>query len=163
MPLDDRAIAISATFTAEALQPGLAFWAGELGLDYEIRFAGYNQLYQELLDLAGLFARNRGVNVALVRFEDSRQAGIADEARRLVDAIRSSAAAFAAPLIVVLCPPAVDEAERIVREGVADLVTVYVIGPAEIASLYPVDEIYDPHADELGHLPYTPEYFAALA
>ena len=38
MPLDDRAIAISATFTAEAIQPGLAFWAGELGLDiYNMR------------------------------------------------------------------------------------------------------------------------------
>ena len=56
MPLDDRVIAISATFTAEAIQPGLAFWAAELGLDYEIRFAGYNQLFQELLDPAGLFA-----------------------------------------------------------------------------------------------------------
>src|SRR5215831_2989350 len=136
MPLDDRGIAISATFTAEAIQPGLAFWAGELGLDYEIRFAGYNQLFQELLDPAGLFARNRGgVNVALARFEDWRQAGIPGEARRLVDAIRNSAAAFAAPLIVVLCPPAVDEAERIVREGLADLSSVHVIGPCEIASL----------------------------
>jgi len=32
MPLDDRVIAISATFTAEAILPGLAFWARELGL-----------------------------------------------------------------------------------------------------------------------------------
>src|SRR5438874_12460412 len=71
MPLDDRVIAISATFTAEAIQPGLAFWAGELGLDEEIRFAGYNQVFQQLLDPAGLFARNRGgFNVALVRWED---------------------------------------------------------------------------------------------
>src|SRR5437764_3724109 len=121
MPLDDRAIAISATFTAEAIQPGLAFWAGELGLEYEIRFAGYNQLFQELLDPAGLFARNRGgVNVALARFEDWRQAGIETEARRLVDAVRG-AAAFSAPLILVLCPPAIAEAERIVSDGVADL------------------------------------------
>ncbi len=59
MPLDDRAIAISATFTAEAIQPGLAFWMGELGLGYEVRFAGYNQVFQELLDPGGLFARNR--------------------------------------------------------------------------------------------------------
>jgi len=71
MPPDDRAIAISATFTAEAIQPALAFWIAELRLDYEIRFAGYSQLYQQLLDPAGLFARNRGgFNVALVRFED---------------------------------------------------------------------------------------------
>src|SRR5678815_5025348 len=112
MPLDDRAIAISATFTAEAIEPGLAFWVKELGLDYEIRFAGYNQLFQELLDPAGLFARNRGgINVALVRFADWRQAGIADESRRLVEAIR--AAALSAPLILMLCPPEDFEAERI--------------------------------------------------
>src|SRR3954453_23359102 len=164
MPLDDRAIAISATFTAEAIQPGLAFWAGELGLEYEIRFAGYNQLFQELLDPAGLFARNRsGINVALVRFEDWRQAGISAEARRLVDAIRGSAAAFASPLLVVICPPTSADAEQIVREGVADLPSVHVIAPAEVASRYPVDDIYDPHAEELGHLPYTPEFFVALA
>src|SRR5438045_6973626 len=98
MRLDDRAIAISATFTAEAIQPGLAFWAGELGLEYEIRFAGYNQLFQELLDPAGLFARNRGgINVALVRLEDWRQAGVPAESRRLVDVIRGAAAAFSSP------------------------------------------------------------------
>ncbi len=164
MPLDDRAIAISATFTAEAIQPGLAFWAGELGIEHEIRFAGYNQLFQELLDPAGLFARNHGgFNVALVRLKDWRQAGILDEARRLVAAVRGAAAAFSAPLILALCPPAEEEAERIVREGVADLPAVHTISPADVESLYPVAEIYDPHANELGHLPYTPEFFVALA
>lgn len=162
MPLDDRAIAITATFTAEAIQPGLSFWAGELGLDSEIRFAGYNQVFQELLDPAGLFGRNRGVNVVLVRFEDWRTAGVEEEARRLADALRS-AARFSAPLIVVLCPPAHAEAEAIVRAGIADLPTVHLIVPWEILSLYPVSQVEDAHANELGHLPYTPEFFAALA
>jgi len=163
MPLDDRAIAITATFTAEAIQPGLAFWAGELGLDYEIRFAGYNQVFQELLDPAGLFARNRGgFNVALIRLEDWRAAGADDEARRLVDALHS-AARFSAPLTVVLCPPAHAEAEAIVRAGIADLPFVHLITPCEILALYPVAQIEDPHANELGHLPYTQEFFAALA
>src|SRR5260370_28690590 len=103
MPLDDGAIAISATFTAEAIEPGLAFWVKELGLDYEIRFAGYNQLFQELLDPAGLFARNPGgFNVALVRLDDWLRAGapvgLEDHAQRLVDAVRSAAAQFSAPL-----------------------------------------------------------------
>src|ERR1044072_2347998 len=139
MSFDDRGIAISATFTAEALQPGLAFWAGELGLDYEIRFAGYNQLFQELLDPAGLVARNRGgINVALVRFADWRQAGAAGEAKRLVEAIRG--ATLPVPLILVVCPPEDAEAGRIVRAGVADLPSVHPIGPAEIAALYPVAE-----------------------
>src|ERR1700754_4625639 len=106
MPLDDRAIAISATFTAEAIQPGLAFWAGELGLEYEIRFAGYNQLFQQLLDAGELFGRNRGgFNVALVRFDDWQRTGVDEESRRLVDAVRTAAGAFSAPLILAVCPP----------------------------------------------------------
>jgi FkbH-like protein len=164
MSLDDRAIAISATFTAEAIQPGLAFWAGELGLEYEIRFAPYNQVFQQLLDPAGLFARNRaGFNVALIRFEDWRNAGIEDEARRLVDAVASAAASHAAPLILVFCPPVWPAAEAIVRAGVAELAAVHIIESCEIQGLYPVAEIHDPHANELGHLPYTPEFFVALA
>ena len=170
MPLDDRAIAISATFTAEALQPGLAFWAGELGLEAEVRFSGYNQLFQQLLDPAGLFARNRGgFNVALVRLEDWLEAGAEEQARRLVEAVRTAAAGFSAPLILVICPEApgreaaLAEAGRIVRRGIADLPTVYPVWGCEVDALYPVAEIHDPHANELGHLPYTPEFFTALA
>ncbi len=102
MPLDDRGIAISATFTAEAIQPGLAFWIAELGLDYEIQFAGYAQLFQELLDPAGLFARNRGgFNVALVRLEDLPAAGSVGE---LVAAVRTAAERLLSPLILAVLP-----------------------------------------------------------
>jgi FkbH-like protein len=166
MPLDDRTIAISATFTAEAIEPGLAFWAGELGLDYEIRFAGYNQLFQELLDPAGLFGRNHGgFNVALVRLEDWAEAGVEEPARRLVDAVRSAAAVFSAPLILAICPsaPPYEAAGAAIGAGLADVATVHVLLPGDILALYPVADVYDPHGDELGHLPYTPLFFAALA
>jgi FkbH-like protein len=169
MPFDDRAIAISATFTAEAIQPALAFWAGELGLDYEIRFAGYNTLFQQLLDPGGLFACNRGgINVALARFEDWLSAGIGDQVRRFGEAVRTAAAAFPAPLIVAVCPPSAERDADFdgrlagLREAVADLAGVYLITPAEVQALYPVAEIHDPHGDQLGHLPYTPVYFVAL-
>ncbi|HWB83273.1 MAG TPA: HAD-IIIC family phosphatase [Bryobacteraceae bacterium] len=168
------AIAVSATFTAEALQPALAFWVKELGLEWEIRFAPYNQLFQQLLDPSGVFARNRsGLNVALVRFEDwLRNGGSADlegNARRLVDALHSAAASFASPLLVALCPPTPEHKgafaalENLVRVGVTGLATVHLLTPDEVNAVYPVDEIHDPHADELGHLPYTPVFFAALA
>jgi FkbH-like protein len=168
MPHADRAIAISATFTAEAIQPGLEFWSRELGLDYEIGFAGYNQLFQQLLDPAGLFARNRGgFNVGLLRFEDwlrdGGEAGLEERARQLAEAVRAAAASFSAPLILAICPPtpgheaAVETAERLVREGTADLATVHLVAPE------PVEEAHDPHADELGHVPYTPVFFVALA
>ena len=152
-------LAISATFTAEAIQPGLAFWMRELGLQAEIRFAGYNQVFQELLDPAGLLARNTGgVNVVLVRFDDWPAAG----AGEFVDAVRAAAARMPVPLIVVLCPGAVQFDDE-VRRGVAGLPSVYLLTAAEIAGLYPVTDVHDPQGNELGRVPYTPLYFVALA
>ena len=39
---------------------------------------------------------------------------------------------------------------------------MHLVSAAEIERLYPVSGYDDPHADELGHVPYTPEFFAAL-
>ena len=161
-----RAIAVSATFTAEPIQPCLTFWADLLGLDCEIRFAGYNQLFQELLDPAGLFAHNcRGFNVVLVRFGDWEAAGVGALAERLAGAIRNGAGASSAPLIVVECPSRIPDGApaRQVREAVAGVPSVHWISAAEVAVLYPVSEVHDPHSEELGHVPYTPVFFAALA
>jgi FkbH-like protein len=169
MPPDDRAIAISATFTAEAILPGMAFWAGELGLGLEIRFAGYNQVFQELLGTDGLFARNRGYNIVLVRFEDWREDAPEHSARRLAGAVRRAAGAFSAPLIVALCPPtpahqaAFEISARALQDGIGDLPGVYLLLPEQVLALYPVDAVHDAHGEELGHLPYTPEFFVALA
>jgi FkbH-like protein len=152
-------IAISATFTAEAIQPSLAFWMRELGLSAEIRFAPYNQVFQELLDLGGLFAQNTsGVNVLLVRFDDWGAA----QAAEFVNAVRTAATRTAVPLIVVLCPGEIQLDDQ-VRRGTKDLPSVYLLTAAEIAALYPVAEVFDPHGNELGHVPYTPLYFVALA
>ena len=170
MPLDDRAIAISATFTAEAIEAGLAFWTAELGLDYRIRFAGYNTLFQQLLDPAGLFAGNRGgINVALVRFEDWLAAGVDDQVRRLANAVRTAAVSLAAPLIVVVCPPkpqyqeAFEAPLSVLRETLDALPGVHAIWPADFEALYPVSPAHDSHGEALGHLPYTPVLFVALA
>ena len=152
-------IAISATFTADAIQPGLAFWMRELGLPADLRFAAYHQVFQELLDPAGLLAGNTsGVNVVLVRFDDWP----AGQAAGFVDAVRAAVGRVSVPLIVVLCPGAIQLDEE-VRRGVAGLPSVYLLTAAEIAALYPVAEVHDPHADDLGRVPYTPLYFVALA
>src|SRR5262245_52920619 len=64
-------LAITSTFTAEPVREALAFWMKELGWHYEIRFAPYNQVFQQMLDTGGLLRANRnGVNVALLRLED---------------------------------------------------------------------------------------------
>ena len=64
-------IALSATFTADSLKDPLQYWLRELGFPGEVELAPYNQVFQSLLDSAGLLARNRGgINIVLVRFED---------------------------------------------------------------------------------------------
>ena len=64
-------LAVCATFTAEPIAEALSFWTAELGWPTEVRFAPYNQVFQQLLDANGLLAQNRGgVNLVLVRLED---------------------------------------------------------------------------------------------
>ena len=76
-PMSGPSIVISATYTADAIEQTLAFWMRELGFDYSIRMAPYNQVFQLLLDPAGALASNRdGVNVVLVRFEEIGRAHV---------------------------------------------------------------------------------------
>ena len=176
------AIAISATFTPEALEPTLAFWLRKLKLDLPVRFASYNQVFQQLLDPSGLFARNRnGLNVVLVRFEDwARFRGhvsineLEENVAHFASALRSAASALPSPILVCICPASPEflsdasrarfaaQSEESLQNGLRDLGSVHVVNTATLQRLYPVAEYYDPHADELGHVPYTPEFFTVL-
>ena len=63
-----------ATFTAEPLERPLNFWMAELNLPASVKFAPYDQVFQQLLDPNSELSRNqRGVNVVLVRLEDWRR------------------------------------------------------------------------------------------
>lgn len=182
-PIDTPLIAVSATFTAEALEPALAFWMRELGWELGIRFAPYNQVFQQLLDPAGLLMRNRGgVNVILLRFEDWARFGagpsltaLEENVRQFTEALGNAAPAFHSPVLVAVCPasPAflagsghsdfLARMEELLRTGMRDLSAVHLVTPADIQALYPVSDPHDPHGDKLGRIPYTPAYFAALA
>src|ERR1700722_17821514 len=172
-------IVISATFTADAIEPTLAFWMRELSFDYRIHLAPYNQVFQLLLDPAGALALNRGgLNAVLVRFEDWARVEhsakpdlprLEADVRHFVEVLRAAAASFAAPFVVCLCPasPAFEgefqqRMEALVAAGLDGLNSVHLVRPREIDSLYPVAQPHDPLGDKLGHIPYTPAYFAAL-
>ena len=179
-------IAVAATFTAEPIAESLAFWMRELELPSEIVFAPYNQVFQQLLDPASLLAQNRrGVNIVLVRFEDWLRfegAAGADTAagslelvernvRDLAAALKSAAQAGATPYVVCLCPPSpragarhapfFEELEELLATELA-ATGVYTITTAQLNAAYPVAVAYDPHGDQLGHIPFTPACFTAL-
>jgi FkbH-like protein len=177
-------VAVSATFTAEPLSLPIAFWMRQLGLDLPVKFAPYNQIFQQLLDPASLLAQNRGgINVVLVRFEDWVRYRTAEPmsvetleetVRYLVSCLRLAAESFSSPLLVSVCPSSpgfLDDpeqasfarrAEESIATSLRGLANVHFISPVEIDALYPVSRPHDPHGDVLGHVPYTPEYFTAL-
>ena len=182
-------IAITATFTAEPLAEPLEFWLRELDLPARIQFAPYNQVFQELLDPASLLSRNpRGLNVVLVRMEDwavavgSEAEPALDATQRiqrtlgeLISALRTAAGRNPAPLLVCICPASktfthhlqsadfLDRMHQRIADELASTTNVHLVLPEQLAALYPVDDVHDSGGDELGHVPYTLPYFAALA
>jgi len=186
-PLKTRlTIAVAASFTAEPILSSLAYWMRELGLDSTIEFAPYNQVFQELLSPGSLLSQNQGgMNVILLRLEDwlrfnpdaknPDQAGVLLDrnARDLVDALHAATSRAGIPHLVAICPASppilTDPARRSLLEsieerlvaGLEQVAGVTLIGPGDFAA-YPVDGAYDPQRDALGHIPYTPLFFAAL-
>jgi FkbH-like protein len=183
-------VAVSATFTAEFLAEPFLYWMKELELPATMEFAPYGQVFQQLLDANSLLATNqRGLNVVLVRLEDwatapaayndedapAFEAGIERSVREFTLAVKTAASRGATQHLVCLCPSSrtmTKHAERTemfrhmeksITGELAGLNSVYLITPEDLFELYPVSDYYDPSGDELGHVPYTPEFFAALA
>ncbi len=167
-------VVLAATFTADLLTDSLAAWLEELDIPARLELAPYHQAFQQLLDPASPFARNPGgANVLLLRFEDwerDRQDGRMDRERNVDDlaqALRSAAGRSSAFHLVLSCPPS--PARRALHETLEDRLAaalagsgVHLVRAAEMLALYPVAAPHDPHADEIGHVPYTPAFFAVL-
>lgn len=183
-PVSPFRIAIGASFTAEPIRAALQFWGRELNRDFEIRFAPYNQILQTLLDSNGEFAQNtHGVNVVLLRYEDLGQFDELDAAAvgklegnvaELASALREAPSRLKEPLIVCLCPSSpdftanpeclasLDRARSILEHSLADVPGLQYLDDQDVSRLYPVSNWFDSSAEQIGRIPYTELYFAAL-
>ena len=169
---------IGATFTAKPLEPVLAFWGRHLNLDFEVRFAPYNQVEQTLLDSGGEFAANtHGVNAVAIRLEDlggQDVPRIRSNAHHLLEVVRSTHSSLGAPLVLCLCPAskafnanagraqAAYEIAGLMASDVAHIPGVHFLDYRQIEELYPVEHYEAPGGEQLGHVPYTETYYAAL-
>lgn len=179
-------IVVAATFTAEPILGALGLLMREAGLGLDAAVAPYGQIFQELLDPSSGFGKNRnGVNVVLVRLEDwirdapegaeatSNAETIKRNVEDLVSAVKQAAASLSSPIVLWVCPPSSGSSARLPApdflEGVAahlesELVTVpnvRLLGKDWLGALSS-DSVHDPQGDRLGHVPYTPLFFAAL-
>lgn len=183
--VETQTIAIAATFTAEPIEDALAFWMQELGFSQRLEFAPYNQVFQQLLDPFSLFAQNQqGVNVILLRFEDwlrdepnitttTAAEKINRNVEDLMTALQAAVARSATPYLLCFCPASphmqanaafmalFQQAEAQMAEQLGPVAGLSLIREADLA-VYPVDDYYDAKRDQLGHIPFTPIFFAAL-
>lgn len=176
--------AVSATFTAEPAAPALRFWARRLEREAEIRFAPYNQLLQTLHDPSSEFAGTQaGLNLMLVRIEDLGQFSLLDQSAlerisenvsQLAGALVAEAGRFGSPLLVVVCAPSEEfesglgsgfslaEAMRL-KAKVGAVGNLSILDWTDVEAVYPVASKFNVEGERLGRIPYTDEYFAALA
>lgn len=185
-------VAISSTFTAEPIEDCLSFWLRTLKIKHKIEFAPYNQIFQQLLDPNSLLSRNQtGINVLLIRWEDwvryedntmaetdAQLSNFQDKITRniqdLLLALKNGVKNSAASYLVCLCPASPTTLEKpeyasllsqMEQEFIAQLEAisgVYVVTTVSINRLYPTSNYYDPHGDEVGHIPFTDSFFTAM-
>jgi FkbH-like protein len=140
---------------------------------------------QTLLHPSSEFASNHhGVNVVLLRLKDLAdfdpkhpETGVRLEAHvsELIQELRSAPSRFSVPMIFCLCPPPPELKQDPQRVALAARLTatisaaldevpgVHFLHYRDVERLYPVETVHDPEAERLGRIPYTEEYFCALA
>lgn len=172
----DITIVIAATFTAEPVEVVLRFWMQELQLPGNVSFAPLNQVVRQLLDPASLLAGNRdGINIVIVRPEDLTGSGAvpADGAvGELVSAVNVALNRVPTPIMVFVCPSSAPPGsaacvshavlEDRISAAFAAAPGVYVVPSTELTATYPSAETFDPYAERLAQIPFTPAFYAAL-
>jgi FkbH-like protein len=156
-PKPERLV-IAATFTAEPTEPSLRFWSEQFQFPFEVDFAPYGQIFQQLLDPASEL--RQGTGVVVIRLQDWGDIG---NVRRTVAELVDAARGLEAPLLVCFAPSpdlAFGEIERETATALNSIRGVHASTSDELLDLYPVADL---HLDEgAGHIPYTAAGFAAL-
>ncbi len=172
---------ITANFTAEPIQASLVFWGERFRQKTTVEFLPYNQVIPGLLNPESALRRGPAeIKAIVVRLEDGlrERSGLSGPAR--AKALRTFTEELAAALqtfatgggtgLVLLCPPSPGLAERglvlalteKIRAAVAALPGLQWVDPTPLAAACGVTRAEDPERDELGHIPFTPEYFDIL-
>jgi FkbH-like protein/FkbM family methyltransferase len=128
---------------------------------------------EELLHGSGLynvFAIRKGAKAAART--TSKQERLEKNLCDLADALTQAERSSRTPHLLFVCPssPRVESAEGALLRGgeerlralLAQHSSARLVLPQDLACDYPLAEYYDRHGDALGHIPYTPSFFAGL-
>lgn len=176
---DSISLRIAANFTVEPIEEFLSYWMAQLGIAAEIRFAPYNQVFQQLLE-GGLLRSNRGgLNIVALDLDawlvegpkEVAQAQLERTISDLLALLRASASEGAGGAVMIFPvqtnqpeqrAAAIASAKDAILSQVAGMGWVALDLAAAVAR-YSVVEVRDPFTDELGNIPFTEEMYAAAA
>jgi FkbH-like protein len=185
MEEDYLQVNISASFVIEPLKDYLEYWCEEFQLKVNLALAPYNQVFQQLLDRNSRINQGTGINFLLIRLEDWLRDQTTTSSSYQVElvkkiyedftkAILQSKQYAVAPSIICIIPLSPSHsfspeiAEQIVELNrkldtfLRAVPGFYVIDHNEIVTLYDVEEVFDPTSDEIAHIPFTQDFYAAL-
>ena len=181
MPDQKKGAVIAATFTADPLREDLTFLFAKAGLDLDLVFCPYNQIFQELLSEHSLSAKNGdGLNIMLVRLEDLLRDLPASEnvltvleetVTDLCLSLKNYAERAKVPTLLVIFSPSPDflQTGHVLESATSRLLSFASTLPGiTILSTDAIDKVsdnekYDSLSNELAHIPFTEPYFAAIA
>jgi FkbH-like protein len=146
-----------------------------------VRFEDWSQYHREEAPPAPAVAAAHGAAAAGAEpaaahlGEPAVLAAIEHCAADLAAALAEAARQAAVPLLVFLCPASPAAAAVAPFQALAAVLAarltaaaagvpnLHLFPASDLTTLYPVAELHDPYADRIGHVPYTPVGFAALA
>lgn len=178
-------INITGTFTVEPVKPYLEFWLGKFGVVPTITFPGYNQIFSQLLNPGSEFNSNHdGYNVLLIRFEDwikdkNSDISVSDFNKKIEELEDAFSAAFQintfGKYILAFCPQSpgllkntilsesINKAESRLSSELKPKSNVLVLNSSELIDTYDVSDYYEELGEEVGHIPFSDEFFISLA
>lgn len=172
LPHRRSAVAVAASFALGNLAPMIG---AALDDGTEVLEAPYHQVLAALYDPSGVFADPAsGAGVVLLRASDLQRFGsitddlLTDLAEDYPAALRAFIGQTGKPLVVALLPDRtaddrLREWVRQVAERIEGQPSLAVLGPDYWQRKYPGAEVFDPETDRSAHLPYRPEFQAAVA
>ncbi|WP_051023031.1 hybrid fatty acyl-AMP ligase/type I polyketide synthase [Nocardia pneumoniae] len=173
-PVSGLRAALGATFALGRL-PELMAAASSDATAITVAQAPYHHVLSCLRDPSGVFAQpSTALGIVLLRAADLERFGavsdhlLAELAADYPAAVREVAERAHRPVIVGILPSARPEErllawERLVAERLRDIPGVAVLEPGEWTRHHAVDNPFDDRTEILAHLPFTPEFQAAVA
>ena len=175
---------ICSSFVMEPVQEYVEYWSKEFDLNIKIAFAPYNQVFQQLIDPLSLLNSNEGINAVFIRVDDwlrdhkskapSEQLAILNNAyTELISLLAQAGSRLHIPFLVAIVPllnttsvpqlvaAEINKLNQQLEAFIQQQQGFHLLSLPAIAALYDVQELYDAKADELGHMPFTPELYAA--